>query len=248
MDTEFALSVINKTKKDYNDIEIEFRQTRKHVTKDMLFVANKCAGVKSILDIGCGSGRFLAALVAENKLNQNGIKYYLGVDQSNKLIAGCNQDFKEQINEGVAEFKVEGFLDFEPEQNKPDIITAFASFHHIPGFEFRQESLTRIFGALPKNGKLIMFNWNLLNETFVARYKLDFSKILDGYDKYDTLIPWKKTGNKIFSRYYHAFTENELENLADASGFKIIEQYYILKGEKSNIKEGENIFSLWTKK
>jgi len=90
-----------------------------------------------------------------------------------------------------------------------------------------------------------MTNWNL--------YQTKYRHLLTHYkeknlDKGDAFVPWRNPAGKILQkRYYHSFTLTELKQLAQKTGFKIKEQYYSFKGEKTSVKIAYNTLSIWQK-
>lgn len=97
-----------------------------------LFLMNHPVNHRSILDVGCGLGDFLAHL-QELGVDCN----YVGVDLADEMIARCRQRFPE------TPFEVRNILDDEPEP-RFDYVVSFG-IHNIkvPCGEKLLESLTR---------------------------------------------------------------------------------------------------------
>ena len=89
-----------------------------------------------------------------------------------------------------------------------------------------------------------MTNWNLLGDWAVRKLGNKEIRKLRG-DVGDFMVPWKNSkGVVLGERYYHAFTQIELEALFKKVGLMLEEQYYVKKGERSDAQHGENIISI----
>lgn len=174
-------------------------------------------GFSSVLDIGCGNGRFLEE-VQNSKLR---IQTYLGIDSSAGMITEARKLHPEN------QFEV---LDMSELQASPIKLPTFdatlflASFHHLETRESRIETLKQARALLTPNGRIYLTNWNLLAQ---ERYQKNHRWNGD----FDIKIG-------VFSRYYHGFTVEELAELFQEAGFKIVENW-VFEG-------GRNILSiLW---
>jgi len=100
-------------------------------------VFRRTSEVKSLLDIGCGSGWFCHAAA------KAGVRC-IGIDVSPRKIAAA-RDEAERL--GVADrcaFHAMDVMDFEPEA-KVDMLAAQGSLHHFPDLERRLDEMTRRF-------------------------------------------------------------------------------------------------------
>lgn len=154
-----------------------------------------------VLDIWCGNGRLL------NYLKPNNLdKFYLWIDESAWMINEAKKEFPDN------NFEVLDMTNLDKLDKRFDILFFIASFHHLKTIEKRQEVLQKSLKLLNKNGLIFMTNWNLLS---------DFNS-----KKYQEIQKWNQDFNiKIweFSRFYHGFKPEELENLFKNSGVEIIE-------------------------
>lgn len=168
-----------------------------------------------IIDIGCGSGRFLEFFV------KNLWKFpekYLGVDNSKEIISEAKRVFPD-ADFVVAEMQEidENFL-VQNNSQKFDAIVLLASFHHLQIENERNLVLENLYKILAENGKIYMTNWNLRNQ---EKYKKSEKS------------PWEffiKIGD--FTRYYHGFALEELEKLFVKNNF-IIEKNEIFDGGRN---------------
>ncbi len=168
----------------------------------------------SILDIGCGNGRFLAE--AENW--ELRIENYIGIDSSCWMIEEARRLHPEYHFEVIP---MES-LTYDLWTMSYDAILFLASFHHLDTEEKRVGTLTHIKKLLAPHGRIYLTNWNLRDQ---ERYKN--SETSDG--EYQIKI-WA------YSRYYHGFTLDELTNLYFKAWYTRVE-HRIFEG-------GRNIFSI----
>ncbi len=231
-----ARKYLEKTRADYNLIASEFSQTRFLPWEEMIQLSDKYvhAGA-NVLDVGCGNGRLFEAL----KTRQAN---YIGIDFSAKLLDQARRKFP-----GVTFMRGDA-MDLNAVDDKSmDVVFLVAVLQHLPSWQFQLKALKEAQRVLKPGGYLVMENWNMLQRRYwrhwLAKYWVDSELPWQ-----DLLIPWK--GNdaarqqKPVWRYYHAFMPRELTNLVEKSGFKLVEQYYVKKGQKVNRWSGYNIVTV----
>jgi len=154
-----------------------------------------------VLDIWCGNWRLL------NYLKPNNLdKFYLWIDESSWMIEEAKKEYPKH------NFEVLDMTNLDKLDKKYDFIFFIASFHHLKTQKERQEVLQKTLKLLNKGGLIFMTNWNLLSPS--------------NSKKYQEIQKWSQDFNiKIweFSRFYHGFRAEELENLFKETEFKIIE-------------------------
>lgn len=160
-------------------------------------------GSTSILDVGCGNGRFIEhyeSWVTNHELQ------YLGIDSSTGMIREARR-----LHPGY-EFEVYPMCSFSNHESwitNYDCILFLASFHHLETREERLQVLQNMKLYLAQCGEIMMTNWNLRDQPRYAK-----SHRWNG--DYDIKIG-------AFSRYYHGFTLDELEWLFVEAGYQIVE-------------------------
>ena len=124
-----------------------------------------------------------------------------------------------------------------------DIIFSFATLHHIPSHELRLDILRTAHDLLAKGGRFIHSNWQFLNSPRLRGRVQEWSQIgltESDMDENDYLLDWRSGGTGL--RYVHHFSEGELAELAESSGFSIVETFY------SDGKEGNlAVYQTWQK-
>jgi tRNA (uracil-5-)-methyltransferase TRM9 len=219
MDLEFAKFILEKTKEDYNSIAKEFSATRREIWEELNFLFEDLKEGEKVLDLGCGNGRWYK-IFKEKKVD------YFGIDNSEKLIEIAKENFPD------AKFFVGDALNLPFPDNFFDKVYSIALLHHIPSEDFRIKVLKEAKRVLRPGGILILTCWRihqwreifaLLKYTLlklIGRSKLDFK---------DFFVPW---GKKML-RYYHFFTQRELENLVKKVGFEILDSG-VVKNKRGN--------------
>jgi tRNA (uracil-5-)-methyltransferase TRM9 len=219
MDLDFAKSILEKTKENYNLIAKEFSATRREIWEELKFLFKDLKEGEKVLDLGCGNGRWYKVF-KEKKVD------YFGLDNSEKLIEIAKENFPD------AKFFVGDALNLPFQDDFFDKVYSIALLHHIPSEDFRIKVLKEAKRVLKPGGILILTCWRihrlreilaLLKYTLlkiIGRSKLDFK---------DFFVPW---GKKML-RYYHFFTQRELENLVKKVGFEILESG-VVKNKRGN--------------
>jgi len=201
------MKVKNDLKNVYNLIAEEFSASRVYPWDELQVVIPHIKEGFKLLDLGCGNGRLIKILEESKK------KYdYLGIDFSDKFIAHAKSKHPDY------NFEVNDMTKIDYSDNSFDMIFMIASFHHLDSRKERLELLRKINRCLKPGGYLFMTNWNLLQKKYLKYIFKNFFKKKAWNDFY---IPWQtySKSEKKFFRYYHSFTEKELEGLLKKSNF-----------------------------
>jgi SAM-dependent methyltransferase len=238
MNSGTAASLIEINREFYTQFGDSFSATRQRIQPGVRRVLERLKGDESILDLGCGNGELARQLA---KRGHRGA--YLGVDFSLPLLREAESqpdDFSARFME-VDLTQLSGFRDQLSVAGDWSLITAFAVLHHIPSKELRLDLLRVVNGQLKRNGLFIHSNWQFLNsEKLEARIqpweavKLSESDVEVG----DYLLDWRRGGRGL--RYVHHFDESELEALASASQFEVLDTFYS-DGETGNL----GLYQIW---
>jgi SAM-dependent methyltransferase len=189
--TQETISKLNQINKDfYDQIGPQFDESRQYAWPgwEILwkFIIENKLSIETVLDIGCGNGRFYKFLQAKlNSLCYEGNQSipfsedilksgfeYIGVDNNEYLIEIAKKEFSlfaektRFINEDVV-------MNFEPVGNRHayslqtieyDMIVSFAVIHHIPSFEKRVEFLQNLKSFLKPDGLFVISIWKFLDD------------------------------------------------------------------------------------
>jgi len=154
-----------------------------------------------IIDLGCGTGR--------NMVKNENVVYY-GVDFSGEQIENGKKIVKEKgINAKF--FKMNAYdLDKNIFKNEMfDCGLFIATLHCIDDKKKRENALEEFYRVLKKGREGLISVWNSSDARFNG---------LIG----DIYMSWKKDGKEYY-RYYYLYSEEELINLLEKTGFKVLE-------------------------
>jgi len=201
---------------DYNKFAETFSKSRKNLKWPEIeyiidYINTNFHKQISIFDVWCGNWRLLRSLIS-SKLDFQ----YLWTDSSSWMINEAKTLFPEN------QFQVLDMLNIDKVWHKFDIIFFIASFHHLHLIEDRLNVLNKAKNLLNTWWIIMMTNWNLLWK--------------NNFEKYEESYLWNGDFNiKIgkFTRYYHSFQLDELENLFISSELKIIKNEFFGDGNNS---------------
>jgi len=247
MRPSIAQRLIELNRKFYTDFGESFSATRGRIQPGVRRVLNSLDGDETVLDLGCGNGELARTLARGGHRGA-----YLGLDFSLPLLADA-----ESVPEGfTAEFREADLTQLPIISDQLSVtvyplagtgwslITSFAVLHHIPGQVLRLNILKTIHDLLTPDGRFIHSNWQFLNSPRLRLRVREWSEagLTDAdVDEGDYLLDWRSGGTGL--RYVHHFSEDELAELAESSGFKIVEAFY------SDGKEGNlAIYQEWGKR
>jgi 2-polyprenyl-3-methyl-5-hydroxy-6-metoxy-1,4-benzoquinol methylase len=239
MESIIAQQLLDLDRRFYTEYGHDFSATRERLQTGVLRVIESLRGDESILDLGCGNGELARTL---SRRGHHGS--YLGLDFSLPLLDEAErEDFAFPVQFMQADLVSDDWEHVIARNDMFDIVFSFAVLHHIPSRELRLQIIQKIDEHLKPDGMFIHSNWQFLNSPRLkARIQPWESIGLQGseVDTNDYLLDWKRGGKGL--RYVHHFDESELNDLAKASGFEIIETFY---------SDGENkklsIYQAWKK-
>jgi SAM-dependent methyltransferase len=238
MEEKIAQQLIALNRQFYQTFGREFSSTRGRVQPGVRKILAMIKRDESILDLGCGNGNFARALNDQSHLGR-----YLGLDFSAPLLADAITPLPDQF--AFQEIDLTG--KWKVESDSPlstfhfSIITSFAALHHIPSHHLRLNLINQAKTLLAPNGLFIHSNWQFLNSDKLRKRIQPWSRIglTDAdVDAHDYLLDWRSGGEGL--RYVHAFSEDELALLAQASGFVIVDQFYF-DGENGRL----GLYQVW---
>ena len=238
MDSGTAARLIEINRDFYTHFGDSFSATRHRIQPGVRRVLEMLKGDESILDLGCGNGELARELARRGHHGS-----YLGVDFSVPLLREAEvrpEGFAARFIE-VDLIELSAVSDQLSATGGWSLITAFAVLHHIPSTELRLNVLRVVNQWLKPDGLFINSNWQFLNsEKLKERIQpweaagLSASQV----DAGDYLLDWRGGGKGL--RYVHHFDEKELDDLARASNFQIIETFYS-DGEGGRL----GLYQLW---
>lgn len=226
MDAATSQRLIDLNRQFYQTFAGPFSITRQRLQPGIRRLLETISLEASWLDLGCGNGELWRALAARG---QRGA--YLGVDFSPGLLQAAQGENGPNVSGGQARFHQADLScpDWAQSVAIPpvDAATAFAVMHHLPGVERRVQFLRQVQGLIAPYGRLYHSNWQFLSSPRL-RARIQPWKIIGlseaQVDAGDYLLDWRQGGYGL--RYVHHFSEAELTDLAQLSGFRILETFY----------------------
>ncbi len=197
---------------DYNNFAKSFAESRKNMKWPELEYFFTILWEGSILDLWCGSGRFIESY---NEYFWYLPEKYTWVDMSSGLIQEGQARFPDQ------RFLVWDMLEIDKllMERAYENIFLIASFHHLDSLEKREKMMQLLYSRLQAGWKIYMTNWALDSSVNFEKY-MD-SRIPDSWNEFESYDYNIKFGD--FDRYYHCFHLLELEYLAKKVWFSLME-------------------------
>jgi SAM-dependent methyltransferase len=222
MNSSTAQRLLEINREFYNHFGKQFSVTRQRLQPGVKRILETVQEDDSVLDLGCGNGHFLRELI---RLGHKAP--LLGVDFSLPLL----RDTREASSLGVMFHEVDltkllAVSDQLLATGGWDVITMFATLHHIPSHEMRLDILRTVRGLLKDDGKFILSNWQFLNSPKLKSRIQAWDKVgidENDLDEGDYLLDWRSGGEGL--RYAHHFSAEELLGLAGQAEMRVIDSF-----------------------
>lgn len=201
----------------FSKISEEWNSYRKEPSKTALMLLNYANKNSSVVyDIGCGNGR-------NSKILAGMTKKLICVDSSKHMLENAKANLKN--------FNNITFLNYKMQEDKlpkgtVDCICCFASFHHLRSVKERLETLKNFYRALRPKGRVLLSVWH--PKSIISKGK-------------NQMVGWKKENGDNVKRFYHFFSQKELENLFDLAGYKKVIVFGERNGKEDQIDQSMNI-------
>lgn len=213
----------------YSTHAVSFDESRKHAwgTWPQLFDKVQHQGpIASVLDIGCGNGRFAGFLDHQGLAEID----YTGVDPEERFIEIARREHPGRtFIKGTIEQALALPLSY-------DLVVCFGLFHHLPGAGYREALMRSLSSVMNENGTAIISFWQpKLLKNFST--KVVETGSID-FETDDFLMGWN--GDFSHPRYVHHFERDEIEALIAQSGLDLIA---LLQGSGNDVS---NIYALLT--
>jgi tRNA (uracil-5-)-methyltransferase TRM9 len=237
MNPDTAQKILSLNHQFYQSFAGEFSETRGRLQPGVLRMVQSLAPGINILDLGCGNGELASELI---RIGFSGT--YLGTDFSPNLLGEAarrvsNQD---QVSFLELDLTAPDWDNILP-VGSYDIVFCFAALHHIPSHPHRLSVCRNIRKQIQQNGRFQFSNWQFLKSERLKKRILSWKEAdleKNDVDEGDYLLDWRRGG--VGLRYVHHFSQEELNILADESGFRIVDTF------DSDGKEGNlSIYQVW---
>lgn len=195
----------------------------------------------SILDVGCGNGRFGVFLDSADP----GPNRYLGLDSSAEILHRARQNL-DGSGSLEASFRLQDLIDpdgvLQPGERGFDLVAVFGVLHHLPGLERRRRLLEELAASLAPGGFLIASFWQFAGRSRFRRRIVSWSDhnraSADPVDQAqleagDYLLAWgergdtgERNGEALGARRYcHYADPREAEALIDSLGLTKVDRF-----------------------
>lgn len=169
----------------------------------------------SVLDVGCGNGRF-GRFLLEARL----LRSYVGVDLTPALLAEIGDVEGELF---VRDISLSGSLQGLGEF---DLVACLATLQHIPGHSNRVRLLLEMAEHLKPAGYIVMSNWQFVTNPRQRRKIRAWSSV--GIDQSqvepnDYLMAWDRGGSGV--RYVAHIDADLTRIMAEAIGLRVVQQF-----------------------
>ncbi len=235
MNSTTAQRLLKINREFYNRFGDQFSATRQRLQPGVRKILETIQADVSVLDLGCGNGNFLRELsVRGHKAALLGVDFSLPLLRDAESATGV--EFREvdldQLSVVSGQLAVEGGW---------DVITMFATLHHIPSTEIRLDILRTVRKLIKDDGKFILSNWQFLNSEKLrsriqpwGRVSINESDIDEG----DYLLDWRSGGEGL--RYAHQFSVEELLVLAEQAEMRVTDSF-LSDGDGGNL----GLYQVW---
>ena len=173
--------------------------------------------VESVLDIGCGNGRFAQFLAQRQPQPFR----YIGIDS--------NADFLGRAREKLAACPALDATLIESDivlaklpRRRAQLVTLFGVIHHMPGFARRRALLAAAAECVSPGGYLAFACWRFYEQVRFKRRIVPWRGDIR-VEKHDYLLDWR--GGERALRYCHFVDDAEHARLVKATGLTVIADY-----------------------
>lgn len=212
-----------------------FSATRSHLQPGVKRILEQISDSDSLLDLGCGNGELARQLAQRGHTGD-----YTGLDFSPALLEQAAAGQPSNFHFLQADLsKVD--WDIPLACNHYNAVLAFAVLHHLPGADFRLQVLRKVKSLLSIGGRFIHSEWQFLNSSRLTSRVQPWEAIglsENDVDPGDFLLDWRQGGQGL--RYVHHFSQAELADLAEKSGFEVIESFL---SDGKNLRLG--LYQVW---
>jgi SAM-dependent methyltransferase len=173
----------------------------------------------SVLDVGCGNGRFGLFLADE----LDGHIGYTGVDNNRELLRYAQSALDNQpgISATLLHHDV---IEGELPPARDDLVVLFGVIHHVPGRASRKRFMAELAKRVAPGGLLCFASWRFYEyERFKKRLADWPDDLKHRVEAHDYLLDWRRGEQAL--RYCHYVDDDEQQALIQATGLDHIETF-----------------------
>lgn len=185
---------------------------------------------ETILDVGCGNGRFADFLIKKNFSDF----FYCGIDNNDQLLKIAKEKLAQKKNH--TDFsKIDIVFDllqntFKKNIQKKnfDLVVLFGVIHHIPSYTLRKQLLQDLIDSLSTHGTLVVTFWQFKNDERFQNKNIDIQKFQlreNDLERNDFILDWQR-GKEAFRYFHHADDVEQKKLFSELAGAKLIDEFY----------------------
>ncbi len=200
-----------RVRETYEAIADSYASSRREPWPEVTAFIHRLPTGSRVADLGCGSGRHVAVLVARGH-------HVLGVDFSRRLLRAARGAYQFRPG-GIRPHWAEADVARLPLRDRTfDACICVAVLHHLPSQDDRISALQEIRRILVDSGSAFLSVWSLEQPRF--RAVADARRAIPTNHRGDVEVPWTLPDGTVVPRYYHLFQRGELEQLIIESGLQ----------------------------
>lgn len=224
--------LIDLNRRFYTQFGSSFASTRRRIqpgVRKVLTGLPDLAG-EQWLDLGCGSGNLAVEWLRAARQST-----YCGMDFSAALLDEARRSVASLPHPERAVFLQ---ADLAKPGWKEDLdgpfagVLSFAVLHHLPSAALRQQVLRQVAELLPTGGRFIHSVWQFQNSPKLWARRTPWEQVGlrdEDLEPGDTLLDWRaaepEQAGSVGLRYVHLFNRAELAELAQSTGFEVVETF-----------------------
>ncbi len=171
----------------------------------------------SVLDIGCGNGRFARFLAHRQEQAFN----YTGIDNCAELLLAAESELGQLAN--ARHRLIERDIITDGLAGPPArLVALFGLLHHVPGARQRRDLLRAAAGLVLPGGLLVFAAWRFYEKERFRQRILPWDAGIQ-VERHDYLLDWRRGIQA--KRYCHFIADDEHRRLIQASGMNVIDDY-----------------------
>lgn len=172
----------------------------------------------SVLDIGCGNGRFGVFL----REHLAGPLAYTGLDNNAALLEAAHNALSDQADITLTLSSFDLLTDDLPTQTF-DLVVLFGVLHHVPGQATRERLMQRLAACTAPGGLLAVAAWCFYEHQRFRDRIVPWPQDIT-VEAHDYLLDWRRGEHA--TRYCHYVDEAEHVHLMRLTGFTMLDTYF----------------------
>lgn len=169
------------------------------------------ADSRSVLDVGCGEGRFARFVASRRPVD------YLGLDAADPLLERARA-----AGIAGAEFQRWDWAQDGLPERRFSLVVAFGVLHHVPSFAHRRGLVEAMAARVARGGLLVLAMWRFADRPRFDHKVVPFDPNLD-VEPGDFLLRWDRGGAGV--RYCHFVDDAEAVALTCHLGLALVDQF-----------------------